>query len=327
MRTITFLFALWALFYCTKSANVCTKQRCDFLKALLPFFIILHHHAQRTDWPWPFDGDFCALGAPVVMMFFFISGYGLEYKRSSKGLRLQDLPARLKKLFTPTLLPILMYISMLYLTDANVLSSLKSCLTGGWYPLPFSWFVVILAVLYAGFYLCARLAKSGTAFLVLLFFCSAFLMVVLKLLHAPGYMIGSDLAVFVGAAYRQYESSILALLKVRWLKPFIAVFAVAFTVAFLAYHHFFGEMPRLLKFSRYLWLALIFLLFAYAKVFRNKATDFLTRISYDVYLCQGIAFGVVPYKEMSFALSFILIVLLTVAIAAFSHWAHKRVLG
>lgn len=324
MRTITFLFALWALFYCTKSANVCTKQRCDFLKALLPFFIILHHHAQRTDWPWPFDGDFCALGAPVVMMFFFISGYGLEYKRSSKGLRLQDLPARLKKLFTPTLLPILMYVSMLYLTDANVLSSLKSCITGGWYPLPHSWFVVILAILYVGFYLCAHLAKSGRSFLVLLFLYSASTVVALELLNAPWYMIGSDLAVVVGAAYKGYEEKIMNILKVRHAKPFIIIFTV---VLALTYMHFYGGMPRPLKTTRYPWLVLTFAMFAYVRISQSTVISFFTKISYDVYLCQGIAFGVVPYKEMSFALSFILIVLLTVSIATFSHWAHKKVSG
>lgn len=325
MRTITVLFVLWALFCGTKSANVCSKQRCDFLKALLPFFIILHHHAQRTDWPWPFDGDFWVLGAPIVMIFFFISGYGLEYKRSSKGLRLQDLPARLKKLFTPTLAPILMYyIGILSLTDSNILDYLRSCLTCQWYPLPYSWFVVILAILYVGFYLCASMAKSGRYFLVLLFFYSVATVVALKLLHAPGWMIRSDFAVFVGAAYKRYEERIMDILELRHVKPFIAIFTVAFVMTYL---YFSGDMPKLLKLTCYVWLGLIFAMFTYVRTFKSRTIDFLTRISYDVYLCQGIAFGIVPYKDMNFALSFIFIVLLTVAIATFSHWAHKRVFG
>lgn len=49
MRTITIIFALWALFFGSKNAFVCSKQRCDFLKALLPFFIILHHHANAPN--------------------------------------------------------------------------------------------------------------------------------------------------------------------------------------------------------------------------------------------------------------------------------------
>lgn len=320
MRTITILFALWALFYGTRTANVCSKQRCDFLKALLPFFIILHHHAQRTDWPWPFDGDFCAVGAPVVMMFFFISGYGLEYKRSTKGLSLNELPIRLKKLFTPTLLPIIMYVSGLFIVGH--MEKLWSTLSISWYPLPFSWFVVILAVLYVGFYLCARMAKGRREFLVYLFLYSVATEIALRLLKAPGYMFSSDLAVFVGALYRQYEDELLKLLKAQWVRITMAVFAVAFVIAYL---YFYGDMPRILKFSRYVWLVLMFAMFAYVRIFKSRVIDFLSKISYEVYLCQGIAFGVIPCKQLNFTLSFAAVCLLTVVLATFSHWAYGLV--
>jgi len=320
MRTITVLFALWALFFGTRTANACTKQRCDFLKAFLPFFIILHHHAQRTDWPWPFDGDFCALGGPVVMMFFFISGYGLECKRGSKGLRLRELPLRLRRLFTPTILPVLMYIAGLLVIGR--IDKLWSTIAICWFPLPHSWFVVVIAILYVGFYLCASLAKGGKAFLALLLVYSLATVVVLKLLNAQGWMIGSDLAVFVGAAYKRYEEPLLKLLKAHWVRIALALFSVAFVLAYL---HFGGGMPKLLKGSRYLWLVLMFAMFAYVRVFTSKHVDFLTKISYDVYLCQGIAFGIVSYKEMDFLASFPAICLLTVALATFSHWAHGKV--
>lgn len=251
-------------------------------------------------------------------MFFFISGYGLEYKRSAKGLSLEELPKRLKKLFTPTLLPIIMYVSGLLIVGH--IDKLWKTISASWFPLPHSWFVVILAVLYVGFYLCASLAKSGKQLLILLFLYSATTVVALKLLHAPGYMIGSDMAVFIGALYKQYEDWLLKLLKAKWTKIFVAVLSVVFVLTYL---HYISEMPKLLKLSRYFWLALMFMMFAYIKVLKNKLTDFLTRISYDVYLCQGIAFGIIPYKEWNFALSYLAICLLTVAIAMFCHWAHS----
>lgn len=166
MYTITLLFSLWAFLFSGKRAEVCTKQRCDMLKALLPFFIILCHHSQKTDWPWLLKSDFCdSLGEAVVGIFLFISGYGMECKRMSKGLLFNELPARLKRLFTPTLLPMAMYFSGLFVIGHfYYYNTLITLLKEQLYPLPYAWFVVVLAILYVGLYLCARITERRTMF-------------------------------------------------------------------------------------------------------------------------------------------------------------------
>lgn len=153
----------------------------------------------------------------------------------------------------------------------------------------------------------------------MLFCYSVATVVSLEILNAPTYMIISDLSIFVGALYKQYEYRLLELMKAQWIRVTVALFSIAFVLVYMYCH---DELPKILKPSYYLWLVLIFAMFAYMKVFQNKTFDFLTKISYDVYLCQCIAFGIVPYEKMNYALSFLAICILTVIIATFSHWAH-----
>lgn len=322
MRTITILFALWAMFYGTKTANVCTKQRCDFLKALLPFLIILCHFCH-PDWPWPFGGDFYINGTPVVMIFFFISGYGLNYKRSRGGIQLRELPSRLWKLLTPTIIPSIIYLILLFLLGENAFSYLWDCITSFSCPLPYSWFVAVLALLYIGYYVCNWISKK--LFLLLIFLYIVAVVCIYKYAGNRDILYISDFSLLVGCIYNKYETKILSILNNKGIMKFaIAVLAMfsAFATYYLQFH---SSNEWLLSFVRYSWLLFFLMTFSLVNIFQHKIIDFFTKISYDIYLCQGFAFGIIPYKEWNLAVSLVAIVTLTIIIATFSHWAHQKV--
>ena len=104
---IIFSLLLYALllFAPRKEAFTFDLSNTALLKAILPFFIILGHaaHAVKSSL---FDG----LGVYVVALFFFVSGYGLEYKRSvdSKD-SMHLLVNRIVKLLFPLVVPIIIY--------------------------------------------------------------------------------------------------------------------------------------------------------------------------------------------------------------------------
>lgn len=151
---------------------------------------------------------------------------------------------------------------------------------------------------------------------------SILVFVALHKLNAPWHAVRSDLAVFVGVAYRQHEDWILKHTRACWVR--IAIFIISFAIV-IVHSHLGNNPPTMLNLLPYVWIIFMFVAFAYVKVCRNKPLAFLTKISYDIYLCQGIAFDIVPYKEWNFILSFLAICLLTVVIATFCHWAHGLV--
>lgn len=86
------VLTLWALMACYCSE----KQLCPFslqatfpLRGVLALGITFHHISQRIDWfvpdcPW-WISQFSFVGAPIVAVFFFLSGYGLMVSLKRKG--------------------------------------------------------------------------------------------------------------------------------------------------------------------------------------------------------------------------------------------------
>ena len=103
------------------------KSRCDILKAILPFAIVLAHLSFYTHNP--IIQNFRYSGPYVVGLFFFISGYGLEYKYHNNGLDFSMFPHRVKKLLTPLIFPIVLYLVLLYCFQYDVLTTIHANFT------------------------------------------------------------------------------------------------------------------------------------------------------------------------------------------------------
>ncbi len=85
------------------------------LRGVLAVFIVLHHCVLRTDGagadvPWVLS-QFSFMGAPVVAVFFFLSGYGLTRSLKCKGEAYLHgfLHKRLSKILIPLVLCSIVY--------------------------------------------------------------------------------------------------------------------------------------------------------------------------------------------------------------------------
>ena len=147
---IIFSLLLYALllFAPRKEAFTFDLSNTALLKAILPFFIIVGHaaHAVKSS---VFDG----LGVYVVALFFFVSGYGLEYKRSvdSKD-SMHLLVNRIVKLLFPLVVPIIIYVGIRWASEGIGFSFIYQSIRSYEIILPYSWFIISLVQMYILYY-------------------------------------------------------------------------------------------------------------------------------------------------------------------------------
>ena len=127
-----------------KAGGGFSKDKTLILKAFLPFLILIHHL-------WMFD-DFNQVGIYVVAMFFFISGYGLQYKREVDSISIKTFFHSIRKLLIPLIIPSICYVLLLILYKEIGMEDLYTELAGYKIILPYTWFVVSLIILYCFFY-------------------------------------------------------------------------------------------------------------------------------------------------------------------------------
>lgn len=318
MIAIILLLTLGLAFFRITPA-VFSKERTILLRALLPFAIIVNHldaHISLVDYPLLNNG-LMGVSKIAVMLFFFISGYGLTSKHALQGVRLTSLPLRLLHLFTPCVFPILIYIAVLLLTRQNVGACLQHDLAYCFLPLPFSWFVVSLASLYVAFYCCAFLFPYGSKFLVSLLLGVGLTIAIFSLLGAHGYTYSSNILFFVGAIFYRFEASLLSFLRRNG--AFYSLLLLSWAIAI-----FFYSKSGVVLWSG-LFTLLVVLLFSKLCVRNNWVTYFLSRISYSVYLCHGIVFLLIPFEKLGVTTSYGAVFASSIVTATVSYYVHSLV--
>lgn len=132
-----------------------SKDKSAFLKAFLPFLIIVHHCACMGV---PHLGPMLMAGVTVCTWFFLISGYGLMASLMQKGGSYLDhfLRRRLTKIVIPFTVAFIVYIVYLSLIEkADLLQYFSTQTFDHW--LPYSWFVFVIILGYLSFYILFKL--------------------------------------------------------------------------------------------------------------------------------------------------------------------------
>lgn len=285
MYTILAISLLIAIFLIDKrhrTANPSfTIERTSILKALLPFIIILGHCSLI------FGGcrDFTKTGALVVAIFFFISGYGLQVKHEKQQLNCRYLKKRIIKLFVPIAVPAITFALLLYSLDQNNFLSFYTNYKSWNILLPFTWFVTKLIVLYILFFISIKIRNHYLPPPICIVIEIILLDFILIYNHTSGHIYISDAAFVGGIWFRQFENKIVkhtilismtCLVITSLMMPFSSsglVYMAIITLVSLA-------IPALL---------------CNMKIKNSAITRHLSGISYELYLCQGIAFIIVRH--------------------------------
>lgn len=286
---LIFLIAFCYSFFIQKEKpKYLSLQRTDILKAIFPFVIIIHHISFRTT-EMPLM-DFRYTGPYVVGIFFYLSGYGLEYKYQKGNLVLKDLGKRLKVLLIPLLLPLFIYSLLTLPFQENIVQHIYMTVKEVNFYLPCTWFIVILLWLYVAYYCLRTQIRSFSLFIVAIMCFLLVLMGVLYKIGATGTCYVSNFAFLLGILGQQVERKYL----LGGGKYLLMLSLLLLVVISFAYVRGFPPFQGFALLGVSLFVPSFFIVYQYVEVPFNNHTcvRFFKNLSYEMYLCQGISFWV-----------------------------------
>ena len=284
MIFIFFILTFFLFLYKSKDPYLLTKKRSDVLKALFPFSIIIGH--VYFQYPYFFFQDFRWAGPYVVGGFFFMSGYGLEYKYEHAGFNLETFKRRILRLFIPVVPPLIIYLLVRIAMGLPLVDYILEDLRSYSLVLPMTWFVISLFFLYLFYYIGRCLHLSNKVHNVSMFFLITILAVFLIKVGMSGTTFESNYAFLCGIIFKQKEYKIIRIRRgIVFMLSLMFFSAIAFS-----YIH---NLPPFRGFATigviiYVWT--FFYLFSFVPIKDSRLLHFLKSISYELYLCQGILF-------------------------------------
>lgn len=206
------------LFLKNKETLVLSKERCDLLKTLFPFLIIIGHCAffQKN----VFFNDVRWSGPYIVAIFFFISGYGLEYKYRHNQMNIEYLRNKTKSILLPVIFPLTIYAMLSCNSWESFKDICEDAISSGNLILPYSWFVIVILFLYFSYYFIRCHFKKEIQFYIAYYI---FLLILTVLFHGLGWDSSnyvSNIAFLLGIIYYENEKLLLRYVNVGGVKLF-----------------------------------------------------------------------------------------------------------
>ncbi len=261
------------------------KDKLTAVKALMALLIVADHLNFFLDLGWLKPAR--ELGAPIVSMFFFISGFGLVRSWQSKGPAYLNSFLRKKflRIVLPALFALAAYYLLLWNPGRDYPGEWKNLLLYGTPVLPFSWFAEAIVFFYLVYYCSFRFLKGKWR--------AAGLMTGTIAWMAATILAGYDWCWWIcslsfpsGAFFAYKEKEIYAFCEEKPYRYYalLGLMSILFVALYL---------PR----NPYLWTlcyvlipTIVALLVARLPLGRlhGPVITFISGISYEIYLCQGI---------------------------------------
>lgn len=288
---ILFVFCICLLFFFslfTKNTGDFDKDKTSVLKGVMAIIIVLHHMALQGI---ECLSQFYSWGAPIVSVFFFISGYGLSISFSSKGSAyLSDFIIHriLRNLLLPFVLAWSLYRIVNWSALPDLITEIDNLVFNGITLLPHSWYVYAILLFYFFFYIACRLYERNFPVII-----AALTVIYIIICESSGFdrcWYISSLAFPAGAFVGKYKNAI---------KEYITVvnrYLIFVPLCILLIGLFVYSRNEILYMFVYilipLMITVICMKIRFSKLSKYKALRFLSIISYEIYLCQGISMSI-----------------------------------
>lgn len=265
------------------------KDKLEILRAILPLCIIAHHLSYID-----FLKEFRSWGPIVNAVFFAISGYGLAVSYQVKGE--EYLRGLLFKKVLRLLLPLLI-VTSIYLICFNsdpIRTVFHNLVANGTSPLPYSWFVYVLMLMYVFFYIAYKFLPDNIRNISVV----VLVLVYMVLAYKVGYnkiWFYSVVAFPAGLYYSDYEARISSMLKSRWVLGFVSFLLICILAFTISVHQ---------TITDYIYIAalplVIFMLLSRTDIqnLNSSVVTFLSKISFEVYLLQGFSMALLRNNRL-----------------------------
>lgn len=185
------------------------------LRGLLAILIVAHHHAMEYIHMGSLIDNILyqlnSIGAPIVAIFFFLTGYGLASSLKKKGPEYLNgfLPKRLKSfipefLFFTTIATVAIWIN----TGLNPIEQLWKLTTYGNPPLKNSWFLYVIVYIYCSFYLAAKISRCNIVYTGICFSLLICVSIVILSINGFGeWWYSATISTIFGYIVKYYENT------------------------------------------------------------------------------------------------------------------------
>ena len=262
------------------------KDKLALIKGLMALLIVADHLGLFYEII-PLK-SFTILGPIIVSVFFFISGYGLQYSYCRRGEEYLNhfFTRRIWKVLVPFFLASVLYFLVLLFPENENGDILKCTYIGGIPSLPFSWFVWVLLFLYISFYVTYRLFPGYWKIVGLCLLVGVYVLGTIFALFASGWWI-STLGFPAGMFFSLFEKRIYGFFQKNIFNYWFALLALLIIIT--ATYLFGNDYVRIISFACIPLTVAIIVVRLPLQRLNVLPVTFLAMISYEIYLCQGIS--------------------------------------
>lgn len=269
--------------YKNKTVNLhsFSRDNCNLLKGIFAILIVLTHLKIIPHW---------LFSKEIVSGFFFIAGYGLMYNIEHKqGYLSSFLSKRLSNILIPFIFISLLFQSLSILNNNFQISAYLNQITSTLEILPYSWFVTSILFIYICFYIIFKYIKSSIIAQLALLASSIIFIVSSILLGLGAWWRISILAFNFGIYWKYIEPLIKQILKTHKVLS-ILVPSIILVLAILTPSQYLYKENIISYIHCVLLFPFVFTLITYRYGLpKIKILTFLSNISYEIYLAQGIS--------------------------------------
>lgn len=320
---ILFLYVVG--FFSVETVSI-SKDKSATLKSIMAIFIVLHHLSLQGI---PFLQMFHSWGAPIVSIFLFLSGYGLMKSLCLKGKMYLSgfFEHRLfKSIIVPFLIAWTIYRILNIVNAPCIPLELKELMFNGITVLPHSWFIFAILCFYIFFYVSYRFLPNRSCFWLLMTLFILF-EVWCQHRHYDRCWYISAFSFPAGLLFGKYERNIIEYLRSNMVYGIMIPVSVVI-IALCVYM----KIERAYLFV-YILIPMIFAVLLYRvkieKLLTFRAIKFLSTVSLEIYLSQGISMCILrgPFFYLKSDYIYVILTLfLTIIIAVFIKFTRRLLL-
>ncbi len=268
------------------------------LKGIFSLIVIIHHLSQRISIDTEIFVRLKFIGYLAVALFFFLSGYGLQKQYITKeDYNKKFLLKRLPSILFPYIL--FTFIYWLYYHIMGTTFSFGDIFTSIYHGNPIvdnSWYIISIMIFYIFYYILMVIFKRKYLLMIIGSILLNYLYIRLCIyLDFGQYWYCCNHLFTLGLIIATYEKQIISIIKriyIIILPVMCILFHIVFSKLSFFIIHWWEPITKnyklfLLMSSSLLFVIIIFLLLLKLKV-GNKITEFLGKMSLELYLIQGL---------------------------------------